>query len=81
MRAQFRDVDKQDIVDMYIYIHACALNRKNVTEQRMNTYISAYFSFKGQYINEYPYGMRDSGLKHKKNICLPCFEPTPNQNN
>ena len=32
MRAQFRHVDKQDIVDMYIYIHACALNRKNVTE-------------------------------------------------
>ena len=28
MRAQFRYVDKQDIVDMYIYIHVCALNRK-----------------------------------------------------
>ena len=36
MRAQFRHVDKHDIVDMYIYIHdACALNRKNVAEQKM----------------------------------------------
>ena len=25
-------------------------------------------SFAGQYINEYPYGMRDSDLKHKKKL-------------
>ena len=54
MRAQFRHMDKQDIVDMYIYIHACALNRKNVTANRewveTEIHIRAYFSFKGQYI-------------------------------
>ena len=73
-----------DIADIYIYIHACALNRENVAEQSMglnrNTYTSIFYFQRTVYINEYPYRMRDSGLKRKKYIGLPWFEPIPPPN-
>ena len=76
MRAQFRHVDKQDIVDMYIYIHACALNRKNVTKQRMQwveteIHIRAYFSFKVQYILMNTHMECAIVIKNIKKNCLP----------